>query len=226
MLDDGEQDYEAIEDYIETAMNAFAASAEGQKVTDRNESLGWTATFLEYGMSYLGETVDTMSVADAEEIIFCVFPRKVSVDAKEAEFIIFELNQFWRFVGREYQLPRAAKIANLFEKDAVARLHAELSDTSKFGMAKSMVMMGKSAGFDMSSPADMNQFMELYNSQRMSNSDFGGATGQDTGDMQFAPAEGNRIPSPSPTAGMTAKERKAFNKSRQKKLAKKRKKSR
>jgi hypothetical protein len=42
--------------------------------------------------------------------------------------------------------------------------------------------------------------------------------------MQFDPAETKRIPPPSPMADMTTKERKSFNKSRQQKLARKRKK--
>ena len=40
--------------------------------------------------------------------------------------------------------------------------------TSKFGMAKSFMTMGQSAGFDMTDQEDMNRFMQLYNANFLS----------------------------------------------------------
>ena len=45
----------------------------------------------------------------------------------------------------------------------VARLETELSDTSNYGMAKSMIMSGHKAGYDMSSEAGLAEFMMAYN---------------------------------------------------------------
>ena len=38
-----------------------------------------------------------MRPADFEEVLFRVFPRKVSVDASKAEEIVIELRAFWRY---------------------------------------------------------------------------------------------------------------------------------
>ena len=45
----------------------------------------------------------------------------------------------------------------------VARLEAELSDPTNFGMAKSIFMSGTNSGYDMTSEAGMAEFMAAYN---------------------------------------------------------------
>jgi hypothetical protein len=46
---------------------------------------------------------------------------------------------------------------------AARRLERELQEPSNFGMAKSFVLMGKEAGFDMESPEGMQAWVEAYN---------------------------------------------------------------
>ena len=45
------------------------------------------------------------------------------------------------------------------------RLEAALSDPSKFGMAKSVFMAGREAGFDMDSPAGIDAWMRAVQSR-------------------------------------------------------------
>jgi hypothetical protein len=49
--------------------------------------------------------------------------------------------------------------------DAVKKLEAALSDPSKFGMAKSLVMGGREAGFDMDSKEGIEAWMRVMQSQ-------------------------------------------------------------
>jgi hypothetical protein len=49
--------------------------------------------------------------------------------------------------------------------DAVKKLEAALSDTSRFGMAKSLVMGGREAGFDMESKEGIEAWMRVTQSQ-------------------------------------------------------------
>jgi len=42
------------------------------------------------------------------ELLFDIFPRKVSADAEEAPQAIRELQAFWQFAQREFQLENAA----------------------------------------------------------------------------------------------------------------------
>ena len=46
---------------------------------------------------------------------------------------------------------------------AARRLERELQEPVNFGMAKSFVLMGKEAGFDMESPEGMRAWVEAYN---------------------------------------------------------------
>jgi hypothetical protein len=49
--------------------------------------------------------------------------------------------------------------------DAVKKLEAALSDTSTFGMAKSLFMGGREAGFDMDSKEGIEAWMRVMQSQ-------------------------------------------------------------
>jgi hypothetical protein len=162
---DGEPDDEALRGYYENACEQFAASDEGKEVIEKSGSPGWVNSFLRYGIEYLGETVDTMTCRDVDEILFDIFPRKVSVEPDSAGDIIFELRNFWRFVDRVHHCPEAEKIVGLLDNKSIRRLRSELSNPANFGMAKSMVMMGRDTGFDMTSQAGINEFMMAYNAQ-------------------------------------------------------------
>ena len=110
-----------------------------------------------------------MSARDVDEIVFEIFPRKVSMEAEQAGEVIAELCAFWRFLQREYQLQNAARILELLGPGAEERLHDALDDPENFGMAKSFFMAGQKAGFDMRSEAGLAEFMLAYNARILSN---------------------------------------------------------
>lgn len=161
--EDGEWVDEAAEEYCNGLMTAFAESPEGQAFEEHYGDVGWPHSFLHYGLNYLGSTPPEMSRRDVEEILFELFPRKVSVEAEAAGEIMAEMRAFWEFLGRQYELPNAAGILADLGRDAETRLKRELSDPSNFGMAKSFFTMGRDAGFDMTSEAGMAQFTLAYN---------------------------------------------------------------
>ena len=71
---------------------------------------------------------------------------------------------FWKYLDRVYKLPNAKAIVDWLETDGrVAQLKSDLSDPSNFGMAKSIVMLGKNAGFDMTSETEVAEFLSAYN---------------------------------------------------------------
>jgi hypothetical protein len=197
---DGDLDEDAAEMYYEAAMNAFAVSPEGIEAREHFGGLGWALTFLELGVSHLGVTAKDMSVRDAKEILFDLIPCKISTEPGSARAIVFELRQFWSYVHRQFQLPHAAEIAALCDEAAADALEAELSDETNFGMAKSLVMAGLRAGFDMSTHDGMEEFIMAFNSSLSHR------------------RQGASIKPPAPPK-LTADEKRAFNKQRQKKLA-------
>lgn len=159
-----EVDPKAEEAYYRRAYNSFSKSREAQQIIDQFGELRWFERLLEFGVSYRGETVDLMTQESVDEFLFDYVPRKCAVDPTAAAEIVGELIAFWEYVDRVYHLPDSKLIADWLKSDGVVdQLKDQLSDSSNFGMAKSLLMMGQEAGFDMTSQADVNRFILAYN---------------------------------------------------------------
>jgi hypothetical protein len=161
--ENGEQDERKAHKYKEGLIEEFAASPEGRQYIGTNGGIGWVWNMTDLGLNHLGVTPANMSAPDFEEILFELFPRKVSVEADFAEDIVQELRAFWRFVQRQYGLPVAPKILAMLDDLGTAKLKKLLSDPSKFGMAKSFFMLGTQAGFDMTTEEGAQAFLQAYN---------------------------------------------------------------
>jgi hypothetical protein len=118
---------------------------------------------LQYGASYLGVTPATMTVADLNELLFEIFPRKVSMEPEDAGITILEVNAFFRFVHRKYSIAGAKKLAGSLNGKAAKRLAGELGNESNFGIAKSSFARGTAAGYDMTTQDGLDQFAMFYN---------------------------------------------------------------
>ncbi|MFO0902203.1 MAG: SEC-C metal-binding domain-containing protein [Pirellulales bacterium] len=164
---DGELVDEAVEDYRRRASEAFSESSEGRLVVERFGSVGWFDTLLEFGLQYRAEIVDGMTLESVQEFVHDFVPRKVSAAPDEAASILYELTLFWEFLDRAHQLPQAKAIADWLKADSLlADLEEAMSDPENFDMAKSLVMMGKRSGFDMTSEAGISGFMTAFNLSR------------------------------------------------------------
>lgn len=133
--------------YQRTIVDRFAASPEAAAL----EETGWLGIFMDYLADYCGVTVATMTRANLRHVLFGLFPRKVSCDASEASDIVDELRAFLAFAKREYGLESAEACLRELAGDAAKKLERELSNPANFGMAKSFLMAGKDAGYDMTS---------------------------------------------------------------------------
>ena len=149
--------------YEKALMDQFVASPEGQVITERGTELGWARAMIHYAITYPGVTPPVMTTADLEEILYDLFPRKVITEKGDGAEIIQELQAFWRFLQRVYQLPQASQMLARLTPQAARRLERELQEPANFGMAKSFVLMGMEAGFDMESPEGMRAWVEAYN---------------------------------------------------------------
>ena len=154
---DGMLREKAAEQYKEQLSKLFFESPEGQALLDEGIEPGWSDMMVDFGMSYLGVTPATMSHGDLREILFDLFPRKVSAEADEAPEVIRELQYFWKFIEREFHLKNAAACLNILDDEAASELKEEMSNPANFGMAKSFVMMGKDQGFDMSTEEGLRE---------------------------------------------------------------------
>lgn len=125
----------------------------------------WIDMLLDYGFRYEGVTLPTMSAHDVEELLTNVLPRKITLHSREsAECAIPELKAFWFYLMQAYALPQADSVIKSLDKLA-PRFVNMMFDSSRFGMAKSFMMAGQEAGFDMTNQDEMDKFMHLYNAQ-------------------------------------------------------------
>ena len=214
--EDGEWDDALAEEYCDGLMEEFAASPEGAAVAEEFQGLGWAHSFLYYGLSYVGCAPPEMSCVDVEEILFGIFPRKVSTEPDSACEIIGEMRAFWQFLHRQYALANATEILRDLTEDAEERLERELGDPKNFGMAKSLFTMGNKSGFDMTTQEGLDQFMFAYNASVAEQSMDAGLP-----ESHSTMPSSSATPTPNATAPpLTSAERKAREKLRRKKFGK------
>jgi hypothetical protein len=175
-----EWDEGAFEEYQDALLDLFLQSEEGQMHLQQFPEADagfWASQLVRYGYNYLGITLPKMTRADVEEIVTELFPRKISLlEPDDADDAIPELIAFWQYLKREYALRQADAIIKLLQRIAPDFVRI-LNDPARFGMAKSFVMMGHSAGFDMTNEEDINEFMHLYNDSLASGANPAGRVG-------------------------------------------------
>ena len=130
---------------------------------ERARALGWAGAMIHYAINYPGVTPPTMTPSDLEEVIYDLFPRKVIAERGDGAEIIGELRAFWHYLLRVYQLPQANQMLALLTPQAARRLEQQMQEPANFGMAKSFILMGKEAGFDMESPEGVQAWVKVYN---------------------------------------------------------------
>jgi hypothetical protein len=78
--------------------------------------------------------------------------------------VVPDLIAFWEFLGREFAL-EPAQPALRWLREFQPSFLSIMNDPSRFGMAKSMVMQSRAAGFDMSDPEQMRSYFAEYNAR-------------------------------------------------------------
>jgi len=162
LVQQGEEiDPEARRPLEDELVRRFEDSPEAKGVTDVQAC----HFVMDLAADYFGATIATLGPKELREIVFEIIPRKVSIDASTASWIIEDNRAFYAFLKREFGLPQAGACLRVLGGDAVKKLAAALSDKSKFGMAKSLFMGGREAGFDMESREGIEAWMRVRQSQ-------------------------------------------------------------
>lgn len=157
-------------EYIPALLDALTDSPEGQAylTIHPNEAdyFGdWSGNFVYFAYAYLNVTLPKLKLQDAEVILNQLFPRKVSLpDPTEADSIIPELITLWQFLQRQYKQRNSTKILAFLHKIQPS-YPATMNDPANFGIAKSFLMAGQAAGFDMTTQAGVEAFQQQYNQQ-------------------------------------------------------------
>ena len=126
----------------------------------------WAVDLMEFGCNYIGVLLTQMTAANVEEILTELLPRKVVLSSPdEAEEVVPDLLAFWKYLKREYELPNADSILKFLRKSQPG-FPAIMNDTSRFGLARSLIEMGKEEGFDMTTEEGMAAFFEEFNARQ------------------------------------------------------------
>jgi len=153
-----------LEKYVIALMEQFFNSPEGKQMLTEKPGMGfWSAQLILRGLEYVGVTLPEMNVSSVHEIVTEIFPRKITIHSPDdANDTIPELISFWQFLKREYKLPNADSILK-YLTEIEPDYNNIMNDPSKYGMAKSFMMQGKSAGFGMTNESDLLKYQIQYN---------------------------------------------------------------
>lgn len=160
----GQLDEDKKYDYIDGILQAFHESPECRELPD-NGDIRYCGMFLDYVFNYIRGSLPNLSASEVREVVFEIFPRKVSMSAESGPRAMAEWRAFFAFLDRQYQLRNAKQISEVFTEDAERRFCKELANPANFSMAKSMVMQGIEAGYDMTTQEGMNAFLLEFNSR-------------------------------------------------------------
>ncbi|CAN5924714.1 hypothetical protein BH11MYX4_BH11MYX4_41640 [soil metagenome] len=154
--EDGDEiDHDARRALEDELVRRFVASPEATSLTDIQSC----HFVMDFAADYFGMTIATLGPTELREIIFEIIPRKVSIDASQARWVIEESRAFFSFLERELGLEQAGACLRVLGRDAVKKLEAALSDRRNFGMAKSVMLAGREAGFDVETKEGIEAWM-------------------------------------------------------------------
>jgi hypothetical protein len=142
-------------------MRHFVRSPEAKALSDVQAC----RFIMDFAAGFFGKTIASLEAAELDEIMFEIVPHKISTDASKAGPIIRTSRAFYLFLKREFGLKQADACLQVLGSDAVEKLEAELSDSSNFGLAKSLFMGAREAGFDLTSKEGIAAWTRAVNSR-------------------------------------------------------------
>jgi len=172
-------------DYVDELVELFRDSPEGQPLLEAVSDTGlWVDRFVYLLFQHCGYSVSNLEIDDLENVLIDVFPRKVTPSSPEdAEGVIPELIAFWEYLRREHNLPHCDSVLKYLHS-LKPKYASIINDPSRFGPAKSFLLAGQAAGFDMTDEREMHAFMNLYNQSQLSQeevSQLGGGPNEPSG---------------------------------------------
>ncbi|MFO0912598.1 MAG: DUF1186 domain-containing protein [Pirellulales bacterium] len=152
----------AYEEYSERAFCEFRQSPEWGQTTENGMVV---RELLRYGAEYEGLLVDEMTASTIRDYLFRHFPKTIIVEPAAAAAILAEMQRFWEFMDREYQLPDARPIlewlnksSRLADLETVLKRHKPGFDFERIIMAEA-----ERLGYDLTNPEGRQQFLQDFN---------------------------------------------------------------
>lgn len=187
-----------LDDFARALLELLRASPEGQDLDG-----DWLATTIQFAARYLDVPIAQVGAPELRELLFDLFPRKLSVPPESATEIVAELRTFWRWADAEFGLETATECLAVLRPGVEGVLERALRDREQHGPAKSLVMGAVAAGYDMSSREGVAKFIADLDAGKL--------------DRRLAATEGIPLPPErraSPGKAQKKKKRKSEKKSR------------
>ncbi|MBM3460487.1 MAG: hypothetical protein FJX76_00105 [Armatimonadetes bacterium] len=143
--------------YQNSLVEQFLASPEAERAGVRAGNYAYD--LLEFAWNYEGVTPVTMQPANLREVVFNLFPRKITCFPDEAANIVPEVRAFLQFLSRAFSLANADRCLKCLDDGAVEQLRRALDDPRNYGMAKSVLMKGLREGADFSTPEKLEAWL-------------------------------------------------------------------
>jgi len=128
----------------------------------KQESEFILTTFAEYMYSYHGLSPQEWDESGLEECCLDTLPRKITADESYYRSISPVLSAFFNFLGEKGILKNASNLTKAVKK-IDKQIVKNSTDSSRWGMAKSMMMEARKAGVDIENESELTKFMLLGN---------------------------------------------------------------
>lgn len=149
---------------------AFSESKYFQDLTEeqKQESEFIVMTFTQYMYSYYLLIPEKWNESKLEECCLDTLPRKITADESYYRSIAPVLSSFFKFSGEKGFIKNASILArkvNKIDKQIVKNS----SDSSTWGMGKTMLMAAKKAGVDIENEDEIKKFRYNFKQQQLAN---------------------------------------------------------
>jgi len=149
---------------------AFSESKYFQDLTEeqKQESEFIVMTFTQYMYSYYLLIPEEWDENGLEECCLDTLPRKITADESYYRSIAPVLSSFFKFSGEKGFLKNASNLARKVNKIG-KQIVKNSSDSSTWGMGKTMLMAAKKAGVDIENEDEIKKFMYIFNQKQLAN---------------------------------------------------------
>lgn len=163
-----DEELEEILNKIEAWEKSFHESKYFKELTEeqKQESGFIISIFAEYMYSYIGLTPKKWNESGLIECCLDIIPEKVTADKSFFKSIAPVLSTFFDFLGEKKLLRKGSRLAKTV-KEIDSQIVKNSSDSSRWGMAKSMLMDAKKAGVDLDNDNEVNKFIFFNNFKKI-----------------------------------------------------------
>ena len=160
-----EEDYEEnVTLLIESSFKMFSRSKEYMKLPVNLKEVTMYALelFIDFSYNYLGSRPEEISIDELEELLFDLFPRKLSYERESLIETLEVIKAFFIFMEMEGYHPDSKNLAHFIDKNQ-SEILKECENPDNFGVAKSIASFATKEGVDLSNENEIAQFIKQFN---------------------------------------------------------------